>query len=142
MAWPGPAAAADVAKGGADGVNREQRNILFLFTDQHRIDTLGCYGNSICRTPHIDSLSAEGVRFDQAYTPTAICTPARATLVTGLLPFRHTLIANFERNVGYREELPDDLIPFSRYLRQAGYRTGNVGQVARWQGERTGGVRV
>lgn len=105
-----------------------RRNILFLCTDQHRTDTLGCYGNPVCRTPALDALAAEGTRFAECYTPTAICTPARATLVTGLLPFKHTLIANFERNVGYREELEERHVPFSRFLREAGYRVGHVGK--------------
>lgn len=103
-------------------------NILFLFTDQHRSDSLGCYGNPICQTPHIDRLAAEGVRFSQAYTPTSICTPARASILTGLMPHRHRLLANFERNVGYLTELPDDLIPYSAYLRQAGYNAGSLGK--------------
>ena len=105
-----------------------RRNILLLVTDQHRTDTLGCYGNSVCRTPALDGLAAAGVRFDHCYTPTAICTPARATLLTGLLPFKHALLANFERNVGYREELEDHHVPFSRYLHEAGYRVGHVGK--------------
>ncbi|MGH2561036.1 MAG: sulfatase-like hydrolase/transferase, partial [Thermomicrobiales bacterium] len=103
-------------------------NILFLCTDQHRLDTLGCYGSPICRTPALDALANEGTRFDQTYTPTAICTPARATLLTGLLPFRHALLANPERNVGYRTELDAHHIPFSTYLRDAGYRVGHVGK--------------
>lgn len=106
----------------------KQPNILFLFTDQQRADTLGCYGNPICRTPHIDALAAEGVRFTQAYTPTSICTPARASILTGVMPHRHRLLANFERNVGYLTELPDDAIPFSRYLRAAGYNVGTIGK--------------
>ena len=103
-------------------------NILFLFTDQHRTDTLGCYGNRVCRTPAIDRLAAGGTRFERAFTPTAICTPARASLLTGLLPFEHTLLANYERNQGFREELPPEHIPFSRYLLDAGYRVGLEGK--------------
>ncbi|MGN6812961.1 MAG: sulfatase-like hydrolase/transferase [Thermomicrobiales bacterium] len=106
----------------------QRQNILFLFTDQQRVDTLGCYGNTVCRTPALDELAAAGTRFDQCYTPTAICTPARATLLTGRLPFQHALLANFERNVGYREELDADAVPFSRYLHEAGYRVGLVGK--------------
>jgi arylsulfatase A-like enzyme len=104
-------------------------NIVFLMTDQHRRDTLGCYGNAVCKTPHLDGLADEGVRFDNCFTPTAICTPARATLVTGVLPFRHRLLANYERNVGYLEELPHECVLFSRLLRQAGY---NVGLEGKW----------
>ncbi len=106
-----------------------RRNVLFLFTDQHRADTLGCYGNRVCRTPALDGLAAAGTRFDRCYTPTAICTPARATLATGLLPYRHALLANYERNVGFREELQERHVPFSRHLRDAGY---NVGLEGKW----------
>lgn len=103
-------------------------NILFLFTDQQRADSLGCYGNPVCQTPHIDRLAAEGVRFSQAYTPTSICTPARASILTGVMPHKHRLLANFERNVGYLTELPDEMIPFSRDLRAAGYNVGTIGK--------------
>lgn len=106
----------------------KQPNILFLFTDQQRADTLGCYGNAVCRTPNVDRLAAEGVRFSQGYTPTSICTPARASILTGVMPHKHRLLANFERNVGYLTELPDDAIPFSRYLRDAGYNVGTIGK--------------
>ena len=105
-----------------------QPNILFLITDQQRVDSLGCYGNPICRTPNVDGLAARGVRFDQAYTPTAICTPTRASLVTGVLPFEHKLLANFERNVGYITELPDDTDSFAYHLRDVGYNVGTVGK--------------
>ena len=81
-----------------DGSSR--RNVLLLVTDQHRVDTLGCYGNTTCETPALDVLASAGTRFDLAFTPTAICTPARASLVTGVHPFRHKLLANVERNVG------------------------------------------
>jgi arylsulfatase A-like enzyme len=103
-------------------------NILYLMTDQHRVDSLGTYGNPICQTPALDELAAQGTRFDQCYTATSICTPARATLLTGLLPFRHALVANYERNVAYREELDPAIIPFSRYLLDEGYRVGLVGK--------------
>ena len=60
-----------------------QRNVLAILTDQHRADTLGCYGNPMVRTPHLDALAASGTRFDRWYTPSAICTPARASVLTG-----------------------------------------------------------
>lgn len=65
---------------------QDRTNILLIMTDQHRYDTLGCYGASTCRTPNIDDLAARGVRFDAAYTPTSPCSPARAALFTGLYP--------------------------------------------------------
>jgi arylsulfatase A-like enzyme len=104
------------------------RNVLFLLTDQQRVDTLGCYGNTQIDTPALDHLAATGTRFDRWYTPTAICTPARASLLTGSAPFRHRLLANYERNVGYLEDLHEDQFTFARALQNAGYRTGLVGK--------------
>ncbi|MEU4238693.1 sulfatase-like hydrolase/transferase [Actinoplanes sp. NPDC026619] len=104
-------------------------NFLFLMTDQHRVDTLGAYGNTLARTPHLDRLAASGTRFDRWYTPTAICTPARASLLTGQAPFRHKVLANHERNVGYLEDLPDGTFTFPVALRDRGY---NVGLIGKW----------
>ena len=58
-------------------------NVLFLCTDQLRRDSLSVYGNGVVRTPAADRLAREGVVFDHAYTPSAICTPTRATFLTG-----------------------------------------------------------
>lgn len=103
-------------------------NILFLMTDQHRADTLGAYGNALAATPVLDELARTGTRFDRWYTPTAICTPARASLLTGQAPFRHRVLANHERNVGYLEDLADDSFTFVEALREKGYNTGLVGK--------------
>lgn len=102
-------------------------NILFLMTDQHRVDTLGCYGSHV-DTPNLDRLAAGGTRFDRFYTPTAICTPARASLLTGYAPFRHRLLANYERNVGYIEDLPDGQFTFARALLDRDYALGLLGK--------------
>jgi arylsulfatase A-like enzyme len=103
-------------------------NLLFLMTDQHRVDTLGAYGNQLVSTPHLDELARTGTRFDRWYTPTAICTPARASLLTGQAPFRHKVLANHERNVGYLEDLPADAFTFPMALREHGYNCGMVGK--------------
>ncbi|MFE9864178.1 sulfatase-like hydrolase/transferase [Streptomyces sp. NPDC005506] len=103
-------------------------NILFLMTDQHRVDTLGCYGNPHVATPNLDRLAATGTRFDRFYTPTAICTPARASLLTGQAPFRHRLLANYERNVGYLEDLREDAFTFPGALAERDYQLGLVGK--------------
>ncbi|MFB4277548.1 MULTISPECIES: sulfatase-like hydrolase/transferase [unclassified Nonomuraea] len=106
-------------------------NLLFLMTDQHRVDTLGCYGNPHVATPNLDRLAATGTRFDRFYTPTAICTPARASLLTGQAPFRHRLLANYERNVGYLEDLREDAFTFPEALKDRGYQLGLIGK---WHG--------
>ncbi|MEV0380423.1 sulfatase-like hydrolase/transferase [Nonomuraea sp. NPDC050643] len=106
-------------------------NLLFLMTDQHRVDTLGCYGNPHVATPNLDRLAASGTRFDRFYTPTAICTPSRASLLTGQAPFRHRLLANYERNVGYLEDLREDAFTFPEALKEQDYQLGLIGK---WHG--------
>ena len=103
-------------------------NILLLTADQLRYDMLGCYGSPVCQTPHLDRLAAGGVRFTQAITTTAICTPARVSLFSGLAPFRHGMLANFERNIGYPWEIPERVRLLPSYLAPAGYACGNVGK--------------
>lgn len=97
-------------------------------TDQHRADTLGCYGNRAASTPALDGIAAQGTRFERWYTPSAICTPARASLLTGQAPFRHKVLANHERNVGYLEDIAEGTFTVPEALRQAGYNLGLVGK--------------
>jgi len=106
----------------------EPRNILFLMTDQHRVDTLGAYGNEVAVTPALDEIARTGTRFDRWYTPSAICTPARASLLTGQAPFRHKVLANQERNVGYSEDVAEGTFTFSEALKDNGYNCGLIGK--------------
>ena len=107
----------------------DRRNILFVLTDQQRSDSLGSYGNPLVATPNLDWLAASGTRFTNWFTPTAICTPARASLITGKAPFRHKVLANHERNVGYMEEIPEGEFSFAESLKDQGY---NVGLFGKW----------
>jgi arylsulfatase A-like enzyme len=75
-------------------------NVVYIVTDQHRWDMLGCYGHPLVKTPAIDRLAHEGVRFTHAFTPTAICGPARASLFTGLVPTQHGIVGNSESAAG------------------------------------------
>ena len=61
-------------------------NVLFIMTDNQGAWTLGCYGNPDIRTPHIDRLAADGMRFTNAYCENSVCSPSRATFLTGLIP--------------------------------------------------------
>ena len=65
-------------------------NILLFSADQLRADALGCYGNEVCQTPHLDALAASGVLFENGLTPNPICVPARATVTTGNYSHRAT----------------------------------------------------
>ena len=64
-------------------------NVVFILTDNQGAWTLGCYGNRDIRTPHIDRLAANGVRFTRAYSSNPVCSPTRATYLTGLIPSQH-----------------------------------------------------
>ena len=63
-------------------------NILLLFTDQQRFDTIGAHGNPIIRTPALDQLAGMGTSFTRAYTPCPVCVPARYAMLTGRMPFQ------------------------------------------------------
>ena len=96
-------------------------NFLFIITDQQRADHLGCYGNAIVRTPHIDALAARGFRAEQCHVASPVCMPNRASLMTGRMPSRHGV-----RHNGI--ELALDETTFVDVLREAGYCTAHVGK--------------
>lgn len=99
-----------------------QPNILLIITDAQRRDTLGCYGNRVCRTPNIDAIAASGVRFDEWYVPNPICMPARASLFTGLMPSVHGVRSN-------GINLPETAMTLADLLQANGYRTGTFGKI-------------
>lgn len=104
------------------------RNILNIMTDQHRTDTIGCLGNPYAHTPHLDKIGSEGFAFTNAYTPTAICTPARSSMFTGKHPFKHKVVANDEWNIAYQTAIPLGSWTYTQELRDHGYNVGIVGK--------------
>lgn len=72
-----------------DATAEKQPNVVFILTDNQGAWQLGCYGNPDFKTPHIDRMAREGVRFTQAYANNAVCSPTRATYLTGLTPSQH-----------------------------------------------------
>ncbi len=106
----------------------DRPNILLFLTDQHRLSALGCYGPTPCRTPNIDRLAAEGVRFETAYTSCPVCTPARASIMTGRHIHAHGMVSNTHNLGTCISQLPDGPHLLSRRLRQAGYRCGYTGK--------------
>ncbi len=101
----------------------DRPNILFLLTDDQRWDSLGCMGNPIVQTPHIDHLALQGTLFENNFTTTAICCTSRATLFTG----RYGSTMDLHR---FDKALPAEAwqASYPMLLRQSGYRTGFVGK--------------
>jgi arylsulfatase A-like enzyme len=97
------------------------RKILLVTTDQQRFDTLGCNGGALARTPVVDALAAEGVRFTRAHPQSVVCMPSRSTILTGQHPSTHGVWMN-------GVPLPIDAPSVAEVLGQAGYRTALVGK--------------
>ncbi|MCA1809203.1 MAG: sulfatase-like hydrolase/transferase [Kiritimatiellia bacterium] len=104
------------------------KNILYIMTDQQRYDSLGLAGQSICRTPCLDRLAARGVNFSNAYSVCALCTPARASMLTGLYPHKHKLLINQDHQHPVADEFPDHIRLISNDLKDAGYNCGYAGK--------------
>ncbi len=100
---------------------QDKPNLLFLLTDQHRRDGVGAYDLTPVKTPHLDRIAAEGVRFNRAYTAQPVCAPNRGAIMSGLYPHNHGVLENtWPLDTGVRI-LPD-------FYREQGYRTGYFGK--------------
>ncbi len=98
-------------------------NFIVIVTDDQRWDCLGTAGHPILKTPHLDRLAAEGIRFTQAFVTTSICCISRASIATGLYARRH-------RVADFSTPLPPEIIErsFPAVLKRAGYYTGCLGK--------------
>jgi N-acetylglucosamine-6-sulfatase len=123
---------------GCDGRVEQARdrrpNVIFILADDHRHDFLGSAGHPWLRTPHLDRLAAEGVRFSEAFVTTSLCSPSRASFLTGQYAHRHGVVENED------EDLDPTTPTFPQLLQAAGYRTAFVGKwhMARWARPRPG----
>ncbi|GAB3960005.1 hypothetical protein GCM10028805_57140 [Spirosoma harenae] len=105
----------------------DRPNIVLIVADDHGRETVGCYGNSAIKTPHIDELAADGVRFSHAFCTTASCSPSRSVLLTGL--HNH---ANGMYGLQHQEHhfsSFDTVRSLPVLLEQAGYRTARIGKL-------------
>lgn len=98
-------------------------NFIFIMVDDLGIGHCGCYGQTKIRTPHIDSLAAQGMKFNQFYCGANVCAPSRSVLMTGLHT-GHTPV----RNNGLKRHLYDEDVTTAEVLKQAGYATGGFGK--------------
>jgi arylsulfatase A-like enzyme len=108
-------------RGSADHQTVQRPNILVILLDDLRWDTLGYAGHPRVRTPQIDRIANEGVNFKNAFCTTSLCSPSRASLLSGVYAHKHGVTNNFT-------EFPAGRSSFPRVLQQAGYATAYVGK--------------
>ncbi len=110
-------------------MKESKSNVLVIFCDQLRLDLLGCYGGRQVRTPNIDALAADSMVFDRAYTPTAICSPARASLMSGLYPHAHHMFNNSTPRYSFCHHARPDLCMIQDWADDhTRYQTGYFGK--------------
>jgi len=97
-------------------------NLLILMSDEHQARAMGCAGHPLVRTPNLDRLAARGLRFTNAYTPTPICVPARASFATGLFPHQTRL---WDNSMPYRGQIPG----WGHALQAAGVPVESIGKL-------------
>lgn len=100
----------------------DRPNILWICSDQQRFDSLGCYGNPFVQTPNLDRLAQEGVLFEHAYSQSPVCTPSRASFLTGRYPRTTRCRQN-------GQAIPPDEVLVTKQLRDAGYVCGLAGKL-------------
>ncbi|MGE3778842.1 MAG: sulfatase, partial [Pirellulaceae bacterium] len=102
----------------------ERPNVLFIMSDDLN-NMLGCYGDPLAKTPHLDRLAARGVRFDRAYCAFPLCGPSRNSLLTGLYPNSTGILANaqiFRQTIPHQQSMPQT-------FRNAGYFAARIGKL-------------
>ncbi len=97
------------------------RNVIFILSDDHRFDAMSFMGHQFAKTPHMDSMAKNGVHLRNAFVTTSLCSPSRASILTGLYTFRHRVIDN-------NRLVPPGTIFFPQYLQKAGYATAFIGK--------------
>ena len=102
--------------------NAKPRNIIFILTDDHRYDAMGfLQGQKFLSTPNMDLLARNGVHVPNAFVTTALCSPSRASILTGLYAHRHRVVDN-------NNPIAKGTVFYSQYLQRAGYDTAFVGK--------------
>jgi hypothetical protein len=114
-------------------VNAQEKtlpNILFIMTDQQHDRMISCADNPWLKTPHLDGMAAEGIRFEKAYAANPVCVPSRMSMATGMMPGR---IGTSDNKTGMRATLPHpiDENSMGKIMKRAGYDTFYGGKVHR-----------
>ena len=105
-------------------------NVVVIFCDDLGYGDLGCYGHPSIRTPHLNRMATEGMKFTNFYSAAPVCTPSRASLMTGRLPLRTGMTSNKRRALfpDSAGGLQDSEVTIAEALKQEGYTTGMVGK--------------
>lgn len=114
------------ATAGAVGANAPRPNILLIVSDDHGREALGCYGNPVIKTPHLDALAADGTRFTRAFCTTASCSPSRSAILTGQQNHRNGMYGLQHDDSHFASF--DNVLSLPVRLARAGYRTARVGK--------------
>ncbi len=112
---------------GGEATAKNKPNIVFILADDLGYADLSCYGAANVKTPNLDNLASEGVRFTDFYAPAGVCSPTRASLMTGCYPKRvglHVAVLPPETRSG----LNPQEITIAELLRSVGYSTGCIGK--------------
>jgi iduronate 2-sulfatase len=102
----------------------ERMNVLFIISDDLRTE-LGCYGSQLAKTPNIDKLAEQGVRFDRAYCQFPLCNPSRSSMLTG----RHPTTTRVLGNRQYFAAQDPSFVSLPRYFHDSGYMTLRAGKI-------------
>jgi arylsulfatase A-like enzyme len=113
--------AACLAQGVQNPPAAKRPNVLFILTDDQRWDAIGLAGNKYLKTPNMDRLGREGVYFKNAFCTTSLCSPSRASILSGRYSFSHGVTDNFT-------EYPSTIPSFPAILQGAGYDTAYIGK--------------
>lgn len=120
-AWAPPASPQPASSQPATSTATRPRNIVFILADDHRHDAIGVAGHPLARTPHMDALAQGGARMRNAFVTTALCSPSRASILTGTYAHTHGVVDNFT-------PIPPGLPNVGQYLQKAGYQTALIGK--------------
>lgn len=117
----------------AEGQGTQRPNVIFILTDNHGAWTMGCYGNPDIQTPHVDRMAENGARFVNAFCNNAVCSPTRATYLSGLMPSQHgvhNFLSGGRLQTGESEmrNTLEDFTTLPEILKAAGYACGLVGK--------------
>lgn len=114
--------------GAAEPASASKPNIIFILSDDLAQGDLGCYGQKLIQTPHIDRMATEGTRYTQAYCGTTVCAPSRTSLMTGLHMGHAPVRANRELATEGQLPLPAGTLTVAELLKREGYATACIGK--------------